>query len=188
MTAAPKTSRTFIMSWLPVMVWFAFIFFMSTGTFSEDNTFSVIGPALRALFPHLTPYQTDAVHAAIRKGAHLSEYFVLGLLLVRALRAASRREWTWRLSCYAMVGVVLWALGDEFHQTFVLTREPSLKDVAVDTAGGLMAQLATALWFGLRHRNRRGRKDGESLLTRRAHDIAHSWSDGKKKDQSGFHS
>jgi VanZ family protein len=45
-----------------------------------------------------------------------------------------------------MIGVALWALGDEFHQSFVPTRTASMADVAIDTAGGVLAQFAAALW------------------------------------------
>jgi VanZ family protein len=133
--------------WLPVVLWLAFIFVMSTSGFSADNTYSVVRPVLRHLFPWLTPHQDIIVHKIIRKGAHAFEYFVLGLFLLHALQAGSRREWTWKLSLVALIGVAVWALGDEFHQSFVLTREASVRDVAIDIGGGLLAQCVIAFWY-----------------------------------------
>ena len=43
---------------------------MSTGTFSAENTFSVVGPILNSLFPRLGPIKVAAIHGLIRKGAH----------------------------------------------------------------------------------------------------------------------
>ena len=91
-------------------------------------------------------------HATIRKGAHVAEYFVLGLLLFRAFRVSSTGAWKWRWALLAVMGVVVWALGDEFHQSFVPTRTASMVDVGIDTAGGILAQVISALW----HRYVRG--------------------------------
>jgi len=46
--------------------------------------------------------------------------------------------------------VVLWAAGDEFHQSFVSTRTGSVVDVVIDTAGGVLAQFAAFLGHGHR--------------------------------------
>jgi len=92
-----------IKRWLPLIAWLAFTFIMSTGTFSAENTFSVIGPTLAFLFPRLTPDQVAALHGIVRKGAHVFEYFVLGLLFPRAF-LAGRGAWRWRWSLLAAVG------------------------------------------------------------------------------------
>lgn len=104
-------------------------------------------PLLTLFLPHLGPEQVTMVHGIIRKAAHVTEYFILGLLLFRALRVSSSEVWRWQWSLLAVVGVALWALGDEFHQSFVPIRTASMTDVAIDTAGGILAQLVTALWY-----------------------------------------
>lgn len=147
MARMPKTSADPVKRWLPVVVWLAFVFFMSTGTFSAENTFSVVRPILAFLFPGLSPDQVMMIHGIIRKGAHVFEYFVLGFLLLRAFRARSSGEWKWRSSLLAVLGVALYALGDEFHQSFVPTRTASMTDVGIDTAGGVLAQIVCAFWY-----------------------------------------
>jgi VanZ family protein len=151
MATMSKTSHDLVKRWLPVMLWLSFVFFMSTGTFSAENTFSVVRAVLDFLFPRLGPDQVAAIHGIIRKAAHVFEYFILGLLLLRAFRAGPRAGWKWRWSLFAIVGVILWALGDEFHQSFVSTRTASMTDVAIDTVGGALAQFVGAFW----HRNLR---------------------------------
>ncbi len=88
----------------------------------------------------------EHLRARGQKGACFFEYLILGLLLLRAFRDDPRAGWKWRWSFFAMVGVVLWALGDEFHQSFVPTRTASMTDVAIDTLGGALAQFAGAFW------------------------------------------
>jgi len=61
----------------------------------------------------------------LRKGAHMTEYAVLGLLLLRALG----RE----LPAFALG--IAYAITDEIHQHFVRGRHASPVDVLIDTAG-----------------------------------------------------
>ncbi len=82
----------------------------------------------------------------IRKAGHVIEYFILGLLMFRGFRGGSTAEWKWRWSLSAVIGVVLWAVTDELHQSFIPTRTASITDVGIDAAGGVLAQFASALW------------------------------------------
>ena len=141
-----QTSMDLVKRWLPVILWSSFIFLMSTGTFSAKHTFSTVRMVLGFLCPNLASHQVILVHAAIRKGAHVSEYFVLGLLLFRAFSVSAAGVWKWQWALLAVMGVLVWALGDEFHQSFVPTRTASMVDVGIDTAGGILAQGANALW------------------------------------------
>ncbi|MEX2210401.1 MAG: VanZ family protein [Gaiellaceae bacterium] len=67
----------------------------------------------------------------LRKLAHFAEYAVLGFLLVRASAA---------LPAFALG--VLYAVSDEFHQSFVAGREGAARDVAIDAAGVLAGLVA----------------------------------------------
>jgi len=144
-------NRNLIKYWLPVMFWMAFIFWMSTETFSSENTLSWIEIVLRSLVPRISTHGLDLVHTVLRKAGHVIEYFILGLLLFRTFSSSSISSWSWRWSLYAVIIVVLWAVSDEFHQSFVSTRTASAVDVGIDTAAGILAQFVGALW----HRYRR---------------------------------
>jgi len=140
--------------WLPVILWMGFIYWMSTDTFSSQNTFSWVEMLLRFLVPKISFQEILPLHALIRKAAHVTEFFVLGLLLFRMFRGSSVSSWNWRWSFLALIAVALWAASDEFHQSFVSSRTASLMDVAIDTAGGILAQFVAFLW----HRYKRSRK------------------------------
>ena len=139
-------SKRLIKYWLPVALWMAFIYWMSTDTFSSENTSLFIEPAIRLLLPTATPEQVNLYHAIIRKAAHVFEYFILGCLLFRAFRADSSKSWSWQWPLLAVVVLALWAGSDEFHQWFVPSRGASIKDVGIDVAGGVLAQIVITLW------------------------------------------
>lgn len=144
-----KAMMTFIQNfkkyWLPVIFWVCFIFWMSTETFSAENTSSVVEKVVTFLVPMISSQGLDLVHAVIRKVAHVTEYFILSLLLFRAFRGGSSASWNCRWPFFAFIVVVLCAVSDELHQSFVPTRMGSYLDVGIDTAGGLLAQLVSFL-------------------------------------------
>jgi VanZ family protein len=144
-------NRNFTKYWLPVLFCMAFIFWMSTETFSSEYTLSLLEIVIRSLVPEISTQGLDLIHTVIRKAGHVVEYFILGLLLFRSFRGGSISSWNWRWPFFAVIVVVLWAASDEFHQSFVSTRTASVVDVGMDTAGGIFAQFVGALW----HRYRR---------------------------------
>jgi VanZ family protein len=108
-------SGQFLRLWLPVLVWAALIFALS----SVPDLGSGLGG-------------WDLV---LRKIAHAAEFAVLGALLVRAVR----------MPWLAVVLGVLYAVSDELHQTLVPGREGSVLDVAIDAAGVLCGVVAWQL-------------------------------------------
>jgi VanZ family protein len=132
--------------WFPLLLWMSFIFWMSTGTFSSQNTSLVLEPLLRFLMPSISAEKTDMIHGIIRKFGHVTEYFILGILLFRAFRRGSRELRLLRWSVSSILVVVLYAVSDEFHQLFISTRTASLFDIGIDILGGFLAQSVSALW------------------------------------------
>jgi VanZ family protein len=131
----------FFTHYLPLLVWLAFISYASTDNFSASNTSRIIGPLILWLFPHTTPETLATIQFFTRKIAHFSEYAILGFLAARAFRTSSRaaiRE-RWFLICATIV--VVYALVDEYHQSFVPSRTASFFDSLIDMAGGLTALL-----------------------------------------------
>jgi VanZ family protein len=145
-----KFPRT-VKSWLPVLFWMSVIYWMSTDAFSADNTSRIIEPLLYFLFPGISRDAVVLVHGFIRKMSHVSEYFVLGLLLFRAFsEGSSSKEWSLRWAVWAVAAASFYALTDEFHQSFVSTRTASFSDVGIDVMGSLMAQLVNILMYSRR--------------------------------------
>ena len=107
-------SASRLSAWLPVVVWAAVICALSS-------------------IPHLgTGLGTwDTI---LRKAAHVTEYAILGLLLMRAIG---------REIPAVLIGVA-YAISDELHQHFVRGRHSSPIDVAIDSAGVLIGVLVLA--------------------------------------------
>ena len=135
-----KLNRISLQYWLPVIIWMIVIFWMSTGTFSSEQTSRIIVPLLNFLFPRLSPQDVELIHGLIRKSGHVSEYLVLGLLSYRAFRADSSPIWRLRWAGFTLIVVALFAASDELHQSFVVSRTPSLVDVGIDILGGIISQ------------------------------------------------
>ena len=121
--------------WIPVILWGALIFVLSTSAFSAANTSRIIDPILRFLDPGITAASVDVGHTLVRKAAHFTEYGILFWLLVRG--PMKERPYLALMLC------VVYALTDEGHQTFVPGRTASLYDVALDSTGALFSHFLT---------------------------------------------
>jgi VanZ family protein len=91
--------------WLPVVIWATVIFALSS---------------IPSLSTGLGLWDT-----LLRKGAHVTEYAILGALLLRALRHEAP----------AVAAGIAYAATDELHQHFVRGRHASPLDVAIDAVG-----------------------------------------------------
>lgn len=127
--------RKFLSRYLPLVVWLAFIFFASSDNFNAGNTSRIIGPLVLWLFPNTSAETLVTIHFITRKLAHFTEYAILGFLAARAFR--NRERWF----LISAVLVVVYALLDEYHQSFVPSRTASVFDSLIDMAGGLTALL-----------------------------------------------
>jgi VanZ family protein len=105
--------------WLPVVAWAAVIFALSS---------------VPSLSTGLGTWDT-----VLRKGAHVTEYAILGALLYRAFRREAP----------ALATGIAYAATDELHQHFVRGRHASPVDVAIDALGVTLGMLA---WLRLRER------------------------------------
>ena len=123
----------FLSRYLPLVVWLAFISFASSDSFNAANTSRIIGPLVLWLFPNTSAETLATIHFITRKLAHFTEYAILGILAARAFRTSPR----WFL--ISAVLVVVYALLDEYHQSFVPSRTASVFDSFIDMAGGISA-------------------------------------------------
>lgn len=127
--------------WIPPIVWAVAIFAASTSLFTARHTGSVLEAIIITIVGHpLKSSQFNVIHFLVRKAGHLTEYAIFGALLFRAIRN-DRRGWSWRWALAAIAIAALYAATDEFHQSFVPGRTPSVWDVLIDTTGATLAQV-----------------------------------------------
>jgi glycopeptide antibiotics resistance protein len=137
--------KSFLKYWLPLLIWLGVIFFGSTSVMSAEHTSRYIVPFLLWLKPGISPNAIWIILVVVRKCAHVTEYTALALLLWRALRSLPALH-AKRLMVFWAVLIVcaLFAASDEFHQTFVKSRTPSVRDVLLDVGGALIGLLIGA--------------------------------------------
>ncbi|MFZ0064405.1 MAG: VanZ family protein [Pyrinomonadaceae bacterium] len=147
-----QNQKTRIWRYAPLLLWMAFIFLASTGAFAGENTSRILRPFLLWLFPHVTEEQIAVIHLLIRKFAHFSEYAVLGFLAARAFAGSAQRLLREHWTTVSAILVVIYALLDEFHQSYVASRSASIFDSLIDIAGGLFALICFAYFRRTRRR------------------------------------
>jgi VanZ family protein len=169
--------RTFVSKWMPVIAWMILIFAGSTDALSAEHTSRFLIPFLRWLDPQISFQTIAAIHFALRKLGHLTEYAILAALLWRAWRGSLRST---RLRqgygeqasefCTVVISLgiaAMFAMSDEFHQSFVPTRTPSENDVLIDICGavvGLTICLILARRRKLAFANRRSTIENRQFL------------------------
>ena len=148
--------KSFFKYWLPVLGWLVVTFIGSTNVMSVEQTSRFIVPFLLWLKPGMTQHNIWVINVFMRHCAHVGEYAVLAFLMWRALRwgtSASMRMPT--LCGVILLGCALFAASDEFHQTFVKSRTPSVRDVFLDVTGASFGLLIAVSFASRRPKNRR---------------------------------
>ena len=137
--------KSFLKYWLPLLTWLVVIFVGSTSIMSAEHTSRCVVPLLLWLKPGLSPRAIWIILIIARKCAHVIEYAVLALLLWRALRSVpTLHSKSLMVFGAVLLGCALFAASDEFHQIFVKSRTPSVRDVLLDVIGALLGLLIGA--------------------------------------------
>jgi VanZ family protein len=138
---------TRIKNWLPVVAWASLIFYFSTEQFSSLHTAEIFRFLLSWFFPDMSIEEIGPMHGTMRKLGHWGEYFVLAVLFLWALQNETARKWKARHAILTLIFVLLYAIGDEFHQSFVPSRTASFGDVTIDVLGGICG-ISWMYWYG----------------------------------------
>ena len=157
-------------SWVMVILWMAFIFYLSHQPAATSNELStgvteIIVETVEKVMPGKADDSRNWNHIA-RKNAHFFAYFLLGIMVLFALsrgqgtrRSEAERpnvfisHLDWKKLLLALFICVLYAISDELHQLFVPGRGAQVSDVLLDSAGTLcglgvymLVQTVYALW------------------------------------------
>ncbi len=143
------TLRTFFRYWAPAIGWVLVILIASSDLMSAEHTSRFIGPLLRWMLPDISGAGIAAVQLWVRKAAHLTEYAILAVLILRAFAGEASRLRT-RHAVGALVLAALCATVDEVHQSFIASRTGSPFDVLLDVIG---ASLGVTLYWYFRQRS-----------------------------------
>lgn len=101
---------------MPVVVWAGVIFLFSTLVVVKSPEFNLL----------------DFI---IKKSAHFIEYAILALLFYRALTNTTGVSKA-KARMLALLFIVFYGISDEYHQSFTPGRQPTVRDVLIDSLGG----------------------------------------------------
>lgn len=129
--------------WLMVLSWMVIIFVFSaqnSDNSSSNNRFVVdIFNSIGINIDELLGGQANFI---IRKLAHMTEYYILFLLVFNALKMDIKFKKNLLVS---ILVVFVYASTDELHQSFVPGRACMFTDVLIDTAGAGIALIGTII-------------------------------------------
>ena len=166
---------TLTIAWMAVI----FIFSSQTGETSTNTSGTIVNFVISIFVPDFDDYNTlqqqetiDTISFIIRKGAHFTEYAILGLLCFSTVithiwkkyapnsiteYANSLRFFYIKCILGSLVFSCLYAISDELHQGFVANRSPAVFDVFVDTCGAFAGILFVYFVFKIYIRKKQSR-------------------------------
>jgi VanZ family protein len=107
--------KKIISYWVPLILWCSLIYYLS----SIPNLKTNLG----------------IIDFILRKIAHFVEYAVLFILSLRAFWGGPQKPVSKGFYICALLFSLFYALSDEYHQSFVLGRVCSARDVGIDSLG-----------------------------------------------------
>lgn len=131
------------LSFLPAIIMMYVIYSFSaqtgdvSGNLSYQVSYTIVETGNEVLEKGMTESEiadyAEEIEYYVRKGAHMTEYFLLAVAVSFPLYVYGVRG-IWLILTAGFI-CVAFAAGDEFHQSFVADRGPSVRDVMIDSAG-----------------------------------------------------
>lgn len=142
--------------WLPVVIWMGVIFTLSSQPYSQQD----LRPFLKDKIPETVVKERLSdievkyagneisiqdkgvpgfIEFFIRKGAHVFVFMMLAVLIQWAVQ----KTWligTWSYGITFLV-TLLYAISDEWHQSFNPNRTSKVEDIGIDTVGSIIGIL-----------------------------------------------
>lgn len=137
------------LSFLPAIIMMCLIYTFSaqtgevSGNLSYEVSYQIVETKNEVLNENKSyeelAYEANNINYYVRKAAHMTEYFLLAIAISFPLYVYRVRGiWLMVLAGIVCVG---FAGLDEYHQSFVANRGPSVKDVGIDSIGAFIGIL-----------------------------------------------
>lgn len=144
-------------NWTLVIAWMGIIFFLSHQPAETSGALS--GGVLEKILIIITFFENvfnltfnrEVLHLILRKGAHFTAYFILGILLINALDDRKKHN-SKKMYFQALIIALFYGVSDEYHQTFILGRAGQFQDVLIDGSGALASLIFWRFWKKTLHR------------------------------------
>ena len=134
-----------IASWLTVLATMVIIFYFSAQSAEKSSQTSggVIEEILGVVLPkeEITEEIIEKYQPPFRKIAHFCIFMLLGFCLINAFQNSFKFKCLLKF-ILSFFCAALYAIFDEIHQGFIEDRGPAIKDVLIDSSGGIIGILA----------------------------------------------
>lgn len=119
-----------------LIAWMGLIFLFSNevADSSSERSGAIVDVIARSV-----SWSQDILTFLTRKAAHMFIYFALGILMFNVVKEFPLSKK--RAVLLSVLFVMLYAITDEFHQSFVPGRSAELRDVLIDTTAGMVGVL-----------------------------------------------
>lgn len=148
------------LKWGMVICWMIVIFMFSSDVAETSNEKSnFIVEIIDAAGVNIESLFKGNIDFIIRKLAHFSEYGILSILIYIAVTfeyslkgpKATKNKHYKKSFAISIIITFIYACTDEFHQLFVPGRDGAIRDVLIDTSGGILVLLFFILVPGIRN-------------------------------------
>ena len=162
-----KISQKRILLAILILLWMAVIFFFSNqdSNSSSNTSFGIVKIIISIIHPYFDELSAASQSALlktaslfVRKAAHFSEFFILGLLSTLYLNTFERLK-NFSKVILAFLFCALYALSDELHQYFIPGRACRIFDVLIDSCGAFAAIIIVLIFSRLGGRVKMRKKD-----------------------------
>lgn len=143
-----RYSKIKITIWILTILWMGVIFYFSNqpAEISKEESGKVLAKMnliSEADIAKEGDSRISMLQRFIRKTAHVSVYFILGILITLSVLDTILSNFGTYSASYILG--TLYAVSDEVHQIFIPGRGPQLRDVMIDSAGVLAGMLIIAM-------------------------------------------
>lgn len=140
--------KKYILRWTMLLLWMCFIFYMSSRSGSESQEQSDLVLSILNFFGlQLNESIKNIASFIVRKTAHVTEYMILYILIFRVVILYF---YTKKSKIIALLCMVLYASTDEIHQLFVPGRSGMVRDVFIDSIGGIIGVGITFIYENIK--------------------------------------
>ena len=139
MKARRKILVTILIIWMVVIFGFSNQNVVSSLSLSDKVASKIIDVVVKVKKKEITPQEKTKMikntRVVIRKTAHFTEYFILGILVFKIFEMYGVQ----RILVYSIIFCFLYACSDELHQLFSDGRSANVLDVLIDTGGSVLS-------------------------------------------------
>jgi VanZ family protein len=128
-----------------------FLFSNQHAEASNKNNFVIADALIKGKINFFKYIDYDFLNFLIRKAAHITEYFILFMLLYFAFKNTFYKN----IKIKASSTTILYACTDEFHQIFIPGREGKIRDVFIDSIGVFVGLFLIYIFKSIRKSRKR---------------------------------